>query len=411
MMALTRSLHHRPFAWLLGGQTLSRIGDHLYEVVLAWWVLQETGSAVAMGSVLVLSFAPSLIFGLLGGIAVDRYPRAQVMFISDVLRGALIAVVAAMAFADTLQLWHVYVATLLYGTIESFFQPAYMALVPDLVPAADLPSANSLSSMSLQLGRVIGPALAGLIIALGGTGLGFALNALSFFLSAIFLVPLLNIMPPRANDGEKIEERSAASQLFQELREGIGVILANPFLWISFLVFPFANIALSGPYGVALPFLVEEQLAGDVNMLGLLYAVFAIGNVLSGIWLGRRERIRRRGVYMYAGAFLAGLGLLIFGFPVPLVVLGAAALLAGAGVEVSGLVWTNTLQEVVPPEKLGRVASIDMIFSLSMLPVGFALAGWLTEALGPTPVFLLGGGLTALLALLALAHPAIRGLD
>lgn len=406
--SLARSLHHQAFAWLLGGQTLSRVGDHLYEVALAWWVLQETGSAVAMGSVLVLSFAPTILFGLLGGVVVDRYPRVWVLLLCDVLRGVLVAAMALMAFQDTLQLWHIYAAALLYGVVDSFFQPAFTALVPDLVPPADLPSANSLSSMSLQFGRIVGPALAGVILALGDFALGFTLNALSFFVAAVCLIPLRGVKSTLTQvDGEQ----ASSASIFQDIREGIRFVVTIPFLWISFLVFPVVTVALSGPYGVSLPFLVEDKLAGDVNLLGLLYALFAAGFVLGGLWLGRQAIIRRRGILMYTSGVVAGLGMLLLGLPLPLVGLAFGALLTGVGLEIAGLVWMNILQEVVPGDKLGRVASIDMISSLALLPVGFAAAGWLTDTLGPEPVFILGGVVTMAATLLALAHPAIRRLD
>jgi hypothetical protein len=113
----------------------------------------------------------------------------------------------------------------------------------------------------------------------------------------------------------------------------------------------------------------------------------------------------------YVGLILAGLGLLVLRLPVPLVTIGLAALINGAALEVVGLIWMNILQEQVPGEKLGRVSSIDMLGSYILLPVGFGLTGWATDLLGPALVFVIGGALTTLFAILALAHPAIRQLD
>src|SRR5712692_3816041 len=110
-MALFRTLNHRSVALLWSGQTLSRIGDFLYQVALAWWVLQKTGSAVAMGTVLLFSFAPMLLFLLVGGVAVDRLPRVGVMLVSDLARGVVVSLVALLAFAGQLEIWHVYVAS------------------------------------------------------------------------------------------------------------------------------------------------------------------------------------------------------------------------------------------------------------------------------------------------------------
>src|SRR4051812_16180027 len=141
-LSLLQALGHRPFALLWTGQALSRIGDYLYEIALAWWVLKETGSAAAMGLVLICAFTPMLLFLLLGGVAGDRWPRRRLMFLSDLGRGLLVSGVAALAFSGHLAIWHIYLASLLFGFIDAFFQPAYAATVPDLVPPPALPSAN-----------------------------------------------------------------------------------------------------------------------------------------------------------------------------------------------------------------------------------------------------------------------------
>ena len=405
-MSLFRSLAHRPFALLWAGQTISRVGDFLYEIALAWWVLEKTGSATAMAGVLIFAFTPMLLFLLIGGVAVDRYPRVKLMLASDLLRGAVVALVAALAFSQQLEIWHVYIASLIFGLVDAFFQPAYTALVPDITPHEHLTSANSLTSMSMQIGRIAGPALGAAAIGLGGTAGAFALDGASFFVSAACLMPLLNSSAPPAR-----EAGSPPASVLRDMREGIDTVLGSPVLWISILVFALSNIMLAGPYGVAMPFLVKDYLKADAGTLGLLYAIFPIGYIIGGAWLGRLARIRRRGPTAYIGLMIAGLMLLTFGLPVPLVVLVLAALINGAALEIESLIWTNILQETVPGERLGRVASIDSLGSFALLPVGYALAGWATDRLGAAPVFVIGGGLTAIVAILALAHPAIRALD
>ncbi len=167
-MPLLRSFRNRPFLLLWSGQTLSRIGDFLYEVALAWWVLEKTGSAGAMATVLIVAFVPMLVFMLIGGVAVDRWPRAPVMFISDIARGVIVAGVTVLSFAGQLEIWHVYVAAFVFGLADAFFQPAFAAFVPDIVPESDLPGANSLNSLGIQAGRILGPAIGGGIVAMGG---------------------------------------------------------------------------------------------------------------------------------------------------------------------------------------------------------------------------------------------------
>src|SRR5262245_49614494 len=133
-MTMIMSLRHRSFALLWSGQTISRLCDNLYRVAVAWWVLEKTGSATAMSTVLVFSFTPMLLFLLIGGVAVDRYPRLRVMIASDLLRGLVTLVVAALAFGHSLEIWHIYAASIVFGFVSSFFEPAYAATIPEIMP-------------------------------------------------------------------------------------------------------------------------------------------------------------------------------------------------------------------------------------------------------------------------------------
>lgn len=196
-MTLMRSLSHRSFALLWGGQTISRLGDQLYLIALAWWVLQQTGSAAAMGAVLICAEVPLIIFLLVGGVVVDRLPCLAVMLVSDVSRALIVGVVAVLAAQHQLALWHLYVLSALFGLADAFFTPAYTAVIPDLLPAEVLPSANALQSISVEVAGIAGPALGGAIIAAGGTALGFALDALSFGLSSLCLLALVRVPSAR----------------------------------------------------------------------------------------------------------------------------------------------------------------------------------------------------------------------
>jgi DHA3 family tetracycline resistance protein-like MFS transporter len=402
---LLRAFAGQPFTLLWSGQTASRIGDHLYQVALAWWVLQETQSATAMGLVLVCAYSPMLVFLLLGGAAVDRLPRIKVMVVSDLARGTLVVGLAVLATLGALQIWEVYLATLLFGFMNAFFRPAYTALVPELVPPTDLPSANSLTSMGEQAGRKLAPPLGALIMAVGGAPLAFGLNAASFFISAACLIPLLDL--PAGTGADGVVGRS----ILADVRIGIRFVLSAPWLWISIVMYALSNMALVGPYSVVLPALVQQHLHADVGTLGFLYGMFPVGYVLGGLWAARSGQLHRRGLLMYGGLLGAGLMLGAFGLVVPVIVLALAAVVNGASLEVGNLVWTNLLQDRVPRAMLGRVSSIDNLGSLALMPIGLSLAGWASDWLGPAPVFILGGGLAALLGILGLIHPAVRNME
>lgn len=407
-MSLLRALKHRNFALLFSGQTLSRLGDFVFNIALAWWVLEKTGSALAMGAVMIFGAVPMLIFLLVGGVTVDRVNRAWLLFLSDLGRGVIMVAATWLVGTDRLEIWMVYVGSLIFSFADAFFMPAYTALVPELTPKDDWPSANSLSSLGSQLSRVVGPALGGLLVSLGGTTLAFGINAVSFFLAGLLLLPLISVTPqPKPAESDAPPPAS----VLEDLREGWKIIFAQPVLWITILMAAFTNIFLYGPFSVGMPFLVKDFMGGDERTLGLILGIFPIGYIAASLILGNFKRLRWRGPVMFVSIMLAGLGLGLFGLRLPFWALAVAAILNGAALETFGLIWTNLLQETVPIEKLGRVASIDMLGSFVLLPIGFALTGVCVEQFGPASTFLLGGLLTVFCGALPLLHPRIRGMD
>jgi MFS family permease len=344
-----------------------------------------------------------LLFLLIGGVLVDRLPRGRVMLVSDLLRGAVVSLVAAFAFARMLEVWHILIASMIFGFVDAFFGPAYTAIVPEIVASENLPSANSLTSLSRRITGIVGPALGAAIVALGGTPTAFALDAFSFFVSAMCLVPIARVWGARVV--------SVSANILSDMRQGFGTVFASPWLWITIVVFGFANVTLEGPMGAALPFLVKNHLHADVGMLGLLESTASLGSIIAALWLGRRVRIRRRGLMTYGAAIILGLAVLGLGLPIPLAGVMLAMLFFGLSESVIGLIWTNTLQELVPHDLLGRVASVDEFGSFVLIPVGYGVAGWATDWIGAQTVFVTCGALSVCLFVLALLHPAIRGLD
>lgn len=418
-MHILRSLKHRPFALLWTGQTTSRLGDSLYRIALAWWVLEKTGSAVAMGTVLVFSQIPLLLFLLIGGVVVDRLPRIRIMFVSDILSGLVIAFVAVFSWLELLQIWHIYIASMLFGFVEAFFFPAYQAVIPQITPPELLTSANSLSGLSQRVTGIIGPALGAALVASGGTSLTFGLDALSFFISALCVLPMLRSDLDKiqrqeetvaAADGER-SVKAALRQGLRDLHDGFKLVMTMPWIWITILLFGFVNIMEAGPRAVAMPFLIKEDLGADVGLLGLFGSAASLGFVAGMLWLGQYVRLHRRGLLAYLSVIITGVVLLPFAFKLPVPILVTSMFIGGLSTSVFALIWTHTLQQMVPGELLGRVYSIDALGSFVLLPIGFSLSGWATDLFGAPTVFLIGGLGTMALAALGLLHPAIRTLD
>ena len=419
-MNILRAFSHRPFALLWTGQTTSRLGDNLYRIALAWWVLEKTGSATAMGTVLIFSQVPLLIFILIGGIVVDRFPRIRIMFLSDILSGTVVILIALFSWLDVLQIWHIYIASLLFGFVEAFFFPAYQAVIPQIVPPDMLTSANALNGLSQRIMGVIGPIVGASLVAVGGTSLTFGLDALSFFASAFCVFPILRAglyeMPKKEDSATtEIKPRRTIKEEIKrgiaDLREGWNAIITIPWIWITILIFGVLNIMEGSPRAVAMPFLIKDELGADVAVLGWFGSAFSVGYVVCALWLGQYKRLRRRGLLGYLPIMVNGIMLLLFGLKSPIPVLIAAMFVYGFCFNIFGLVWNSTLQEMIPHEKLGRVYAIDSLGSWILLPIGFALAGWGTDKLGSPTVFLIGGVGTILMILIGLSHPAIRNLD
>ena len=408
IMTLFKSLTVRSFALLWSGQQLSALGDSIYRVALAWWVLEKTGSATAMSTIFIFASAPMLIFLLIGGVAVDRYPRARVMLMSDVVRGLLIGIVAVLSFTHRLEVWHIYLVSLSFGIAGAFFGPAYRAIVPEILPRELLPSANGLMTMSLQLADIAGPALGAFVVSKSGSPTAFTIDSLSFLISILCLAPLVRLaLSPQAPKERK--------SVLHDFREGVEVVRKSSWLWITIVIASLGNITLSAPLAIALPFLVKNHLHGGVGSLGLIYSTISagsiVGTILGTVWLERTSSLRARGLFAYGLWIAGGLLIVVFGLPVSIYAVAAAAFLVGAAFIVPTLIFMTTLQELIPGKVLGRVMSIVTVGSVALVPVGSGLVGWATDHVGAPTIFILSGVLTASLAALALMHPVIRNLD
>jgi predicted MFS family arabinose efflux permease len=196
-----------------------------------------------------------------------------------------------------------------------------------------------------------------------------------------------------------------------DLGDGIRIVARTPWLWIAIVLAGVTGITIGGPLGAGMPLLVERHLHAGVEVLGLIQATIAGGAVLAAIVVGSRHRLRRRGLLLYGTWITFALGIGALGLPVGIPGVVVAAAVVGVSGAIVWLTWTNTVQDLVPPELLGRVVSIDAMGSSALEPVGFVVAGAAADALGPAAVSLGGGPLSAGIIALALTQRSIRELD
>ncbi|TME32328.1 MAG: MFS transporter [Chloroflexi bacterium] len=295
---------------------------------------------------------------------------------------------------------HLYAASAIFGVTVAFFGPAMTAIIPELVPPDILQAGNAVRGLSRQLGRLGGPVLGGVIVAVAGPPIAFALDAASFFLSFALLS---FARPPR-------REPPASAALLDQVRAGFAFTFSLPWLWTTILLFALINVAFFGPLTVALPLLVRDVLLGDARLFGAIGTAVGIGELAGTFVIGQR-RVRRIGIAMYLWAILAGLGVAGYGLiPAVPFIFGAAFLV---GISLSGfqILWDTAVQRNVPSELLGRVSSVDFLGSTLLTPLGPIVFAALVEAIGPANAFVVGGAVTAALCLPALAIRSIRDLE
>jgi MFS family permease len=430
-LRFARALRSPAFALVWSGQTISALGDGAFLIALAWQILVLTGSGTAMGIVLVAQSIPRLLFLLLGGVAADRLPRRLVMLWSDSGRALLVGAIAALGWLGLLQFWVLVVLALGFGFADAFFLPAYQSIPPVLVETEALTSANALTSLSQELALLLGPALGAALVAVLGASGAFAFDSLTFLISALCLLALR--MPKNSaalaqramvaesgqSDGEHSTEdgpagTSRAGGVLADVREGLSYVMASPWLWVTIVLASLANVGFA-PLLVALPKLVADVYHSGVWLIGGVFSASAIGSISATLALGQARRLHHRGIVAYLGSIAASVALLGMGLPFPQTVAPAIVVamgaVIGAGLGVFTIIWVTVLQELIPADKLGRVSSLDWLGSLALQPVGLAVVGVLTDRLGPQWVFICGGALNLLLALLAFTVRGIRVLD
>jgi MFS family permease len=418
-LQLLRALHRRDFAVLVLARTISRLGDGIQAVALAWLVLQLTGSATAMGLVLVAQLLPTLALLVFGGAIADRWPKIPLLVSSDAIRAVVVGIIAVLVAAGAVALSQLLVLGVLFGLVDAVFIPTWAALLPELVPPEDRPSANALTSLTSRLAGVAGPAVGAALVAAGGTGVAFAADGLSFATSGALLAwlwlarrrsaPAAPVAETVAQDGR--DRPVGGQRLVADVRDGLRAVVATPWIGLTIAAAGVTNISLAGPLEVSVPLLVRRSLGGDVGVLGLYGSALAGGAVVAALVLGSRARLRRRWRLIYGWWIAVALGAAAMGLPLGVGGLLVSAVVIGVGEGVVGLAWTNALQDHVPDHLLGRVNSLDYLGSGALIPVGYLVAGVAADAFGPSTVFLAGGLISAAVLAAIAALPQIRALD
>ncbi len=384
---------YRNYRLYFVGQFVSVTGTWIQMLALAWLVVDGLeGSAVQLGLVSICQFAPILLFGLPAGVVADRVPRRNLLALTALLSGILAAMLAGLVATDVVRLWHVYLLALGLGVINAFDMPARQAFVSDMVRKEDLMNAVALNSALFNAGRVVGPGIAGLLLATYGSALCFGLNAASY-LAVVAAMLMMRLTPvERAEEGRALER----------LGEGLRYVASTPAVLL-----PIALVGCVATFGmnfnVWIPILAKEDLGSGARGFGLLMSSMGIGSLLGALTLayfGRQPRRRLMiGTALGLGV-LEGILALVGAFSAPLII--AMPVLAGIGFTVSTtMALANTTVQTTAPDALrGRVMSVYMTVFAGTAPFGSLVAG-ASAHLGGAPLSVaLGGGVTLLAAAL-----------
>jgi Major Facilitator Superfamily len=392
-------LRGRNFRRFYVGYATSMLGTSMSAVAIAFAVLASGGTATSLGVVFAANIVPMVAFMLGGGVLADRLGRRPVMLTADVARCAAQGTLAATLFLGRPHIWLFVVAAFVVGTGNAFFQPALSGLPVQLTPRDQLGNANALFGMVQPAAQVAGPALAGIVIAVGSPAAAIAVDAGSYAVSAVALA-LLNF--PDAGRAK------AARSLLRDLADGWAEFSAHAWLWLQTIQFTLFNLVTWGPYLVLGPVLARDYLGG-ARAWGAILACYGGGAVIGGLLaLGRRPR---RPLLLSTVTTLGfPLPPLALALHLPLAAVSAGALLAGAGSAFGGAIATTVTQQRLPADVLSRVGSFNMVGAFAFGPLAFIAAGPVAAAVGARAVLGFGAAWAVFGTLAVLAAPSIRTL-
>ncbi|MGH2777805.1 MAG: MFS transporter [Actinomycetota bacterium] len=396
---LLAPLKERNFRLLWTGMTVSLFGDGITLVALAWAAYEITDSPLGLSMVMLAMTIPHVALLLFGGVASDRLQRRYVMLAADLVRAVVVATIGFLAMGDALTIPTLATLAAVYGAGSAFFGPSFDAIVPDVVPASQLGQANSLDQLVKPLAlRLAGPATAGWLIAIGGTGTAFLVDAGTFVVSAIALTLLRT---PKS----RVSERAS---VLTELREGFTYVRSQVWLWGTFGAATIAYLLFMGPVEVLLPHIVKVELGGSAGALGLVFAFGGLGSVGAAAWVGRHGLPRRIMTLIYVCWTLSTLAIAGYGLGESLWQLVIPSIAFNLLESVGTIGWMTLKQRHVPPALLGRVSSLDWLISIGLVPVSFALTGPAAALFGERMTLVGAGVLGALATMAAYFLPGMR---
>ncbi|NWJ47464.1 MAG: MFS transporter [Chloroflexi bacterium] len=366
------AMQNRNFRLFWNGAFVSNIGNWMQTIAQNWLVLSLSQSPFILGLVNFIGNLPMLLFGLYGGVIADRNSRRNVLLVTQSLMLISILVMAILTFTNLINIWLIVIIVSFVGMVSAFNAPAYQTIMLDLVGKENLMNAIAMNSIQFNLSRVIGPAIAGVIVVIFGVAACFFINALSFgaVLLALFMVQIPAITTTTQKHTVTSEIRETFSFLWSN-KPMLGLIASSA----AFSIFVF-------PYLSLLSVFAKDVYRSGADSYGLLMGAVGVGAVIGGLIIARLSELEKRARFVQIGTFIMVLSLVIFSFmPIILASLPFLAIAGGAMVTVQSSVNT-IVQTNVPDNMRGRIISVWQLASMGLLPIGSLLGGTAAEFIG-----------------------------
>lgn len=400
----TELLATKDFRKLFLARVVSNFGNGLAPIALAFGVLElPGGNAGSLSLVTASQMVPLVALMLFGGVAADRFGRARLVGLTDIIGSGFVAVSAIAFITGNATVLLLCFNGFMFGILNALWYPAYTGMVPQIVPKHLLQSANSAIGLGANLSFTIGTSVAGILVATTGSGWALLIDAISFFIAGIIVFSLRHL---DTNQYVEPEERTTT---ITQLREGWHEVSSRRWILICVGAAAFVHMCFEGFLGVIAPVQAKEALNGARSM-GYMMSGFGIGGIL-GTFLAFRLRPRRQLLLAVGVMPLVTLWMFALAIPVPMWLLVLCALCAGAAIDLMYANWMTSLQTHVPEEAMSRVGAYDAFGSLAFAPLGLFLAGTLTHFAGPRMALITAGAIALVGAIAPLLSHEVRHLE
>lgn len=390
LKTIFRSLRYPNYRLFFGGQSISLIGTWIQRIAMPWLVYDLTKSVLLLGIVGFVGQVPTFLISPFAGVLTDRLNRYRIMMITQILAMVQAGILTVLIFTGSIEIWHILVLSGVLGCVNAFDVPARQSfLVEMIVKKEDLGNAIALNSSMVNGARLLGPSIAGILIAAAGEGVCFLINALSYF----FVIGSLMLMKVTPKGIKPIQK-----SVFKEFKEGFSYTFG--FVTIKYVILLLALVSFMGmPYAVLMPVFAKEIFHGGPHTFGFLIGASGLGALMGALYLASRKNIAGFDKIIPLAAGIFGAGLILFSFSRNFVFSLLLMVITGLGMMMQMASSNTLLQTIVDDDKRGRVMSFYAMAFMGTAPFGSLMAGGLAKIIG-APYTLLIGGISCILGAL-----------